>query len=349
MRMKTGTWVKRAQLLVALAVVECSGDTTAPVDPRPNAAAYDRFWADFDGTYSYFQYKNIDWTVGRSDFRERAAAATTDSALIEVLRDAVRPLRDVHVWFRRPNGTTLPSYTPSRPPNWNTQNWQSYRSKIAWRSVTTAWGWGRLDDVGYIMISGWNSSIVSADLDAALEQLRDTRALIIDVRPNGGGSDAIALGLAGRFTTRTVRFGAVRFRSGPAHSDFGPWMDRTLSPRGAWQYTKPVYLLVGPMCFSSNETFIAALGELPQVIVGGDVTGGSSGNPREFDLIVGGRNTGWKYAVPRWIEALADGTVVEWNGIRPDVIVPFEASLVAAGRDPVLEWAFQRTGVALTP
>jgi Tricorn protease C1 domain len=166
--MKIGTRIKLAPLLVALAVVGC-GDTTAPVDPRPNAAAYDRFWADFDGTYSYFQYKNIDWAVGRSDFRERAAAATTDSALIEVLRDAVRPLRDVHVWFRQPNGTTLPSYTPNRPPNWNTQNWQSYRGKISWRSVTTAWGWGRLDDVGYIMISSWNSSVVIADLDAALE------------------------------------------------------------------------------------------------------------------------------------------------------------------------------------
>jgi C-terminal processing protease CtpA/Prc len=119
-------------------------------------------------------------------------------------------------------------------------------------------------------------------------------------------------------------------------------MPRVLAPRGQWSYTKPVYLLVGRGCFSSNETFVAAMSALPQVTVAGDTTGGGSGNPIEREIRVDGRNTGWRYSVPRWIERTADGKVIEWNGIAPDVHVSFAAAAVAGGVDPVLEWALAR-------
>jgi hypothetical protein len=337
-----------AAALVVLA--GCSAPTSPgdQRDPRPGAAAYDQFWQDFDRTYSYFEYKHIDWTAGRDEFRERAATAGNDSELVDVLLAAVTPLRDGHVWFRRPDGSTRPSYTPARQPNWDRDVWLGQLAHLGWRQGTTNWGWGRVGDVAYLAIGAWNTAQVKIDdVDAALEQLRDTEALVLDVRMNAGGNDALALQVAGRFASSSVRFGAVRFRNGPDHSDFGEWFDRTVSPRGAWQYDKPVYLLVGAGCFSSNETFIAAMRELPHVTVAGDTTGGSSGNPKEFALVVAGRDTHWKYSVPRWVEVLADGTVIEWNGIGPDVVVPFDSASVDAGRDPVLEWAFAQAGVAL--
>ena len=336
-----------AALAAALAACASSGPN-APVDPRPNAAAYDRFWSDFDRTYSYFTYKQVDWNAGRDALRERAAAATGDSALVDVLIDAVAPLRDVHVWFRRPDGSTRPSYRPPRQVNWERNLWQAQLPKLGWRQGNTNWGWGRLGDVGYLAIGAWNDAQVKmADVDAALEQLRDSRALVLDVRMNGGGNDALALQLAGRFATRSVTFARVRFRDGPSHDDFGPWTNRVLSSRGPWQYVKPVWLLVGAGCFSSNETFIAAMKELPNVTVAGDVTGGSSGNPQHFPLVVGGRATGWQYAVPRWMEELANGTMIEWNGITPDVAIPWDASAVQGGRDPVLDRALRELGVTL--
>lgn len=335
-------------LSFALAACGSRGGPAEPVDPRPTAAAYDRFWTDFDRTYSYFTYKSVDWNAGRDALRERAAAATTDQALVDVLRDAVAPLKDVHVWFRRPDGSTLASYTPPRVRNWNRDLFIAYAPKLGWHQGQTNWGWGRVGDVGYLSIGAWNDTQVKiADLDAALEQLRDTRALVLDVRTNGGGNDQLALQLAGRFAKTSVTYAKVRFREGPSHDDFGPWTNRTLSPRGAWQYDKPVWLLVGAGCFSSNETFIAALRALPNVTVAGETTGGSSGNPKEFALLVGNRDTGWKYSVPRWIEALADGTVIEWNGITPDVVIPWDAAMVQAGKDPVLEQAFAALGVVL--
>lgn len=345
----------RPGLALLLAVLPACRDASAPAsptDPRPGAAAFDVFWRDVDRTYPYFAYKGVDWNAGRDALRERAAVATTDSALVAVLRDAVAPLRDVHAWFTRPDGSVLPSYVPTRAPNWDSAVWQSYLAALGWRQQVANWGWGRVEDVGYLAIGAWNPSQVRiAELDGALEQLRSTRALVLDVRANGGGSDGVALQLAARFAASPLRFGAVRYRAGPGHADLGAWTDRILSPRGPWRYAAPVYLLVGPLCFSSNETFIAAMRELPNVTVVGDTTGGGSGNPREFPLVVAGRDTRWRYWVPQWIEAIADGTIIEWNGIPADVRIPWDATAAGSApgaRDPVLEGAFALAGVSLT-
>ena len=144
-----------------------------------------------------------------------------------------------------------------------------------------------LDGVPYIVIGGWNTaSIRAADFDAAFERFRNSPALILDVRMNPGGNDSLAFEIAGRFIP-TVTAGSVRFRNGPSHRDFGAPIQRTVSPRGAWQYGGQVLLLVGRRCASSNESFIAAMGASPNVTLVGDRTAGSTGNPGTFPLAGG--------------------------------------------------------------
>lgn len=325
----------------------CHRATTAPADPRPAVAAYDAFWQEFDRTYPYFTMKQVNWEAART-LRERADGTATDSALVWLMREAVTPLRDMHVWFKRPDGTQLNSTTPTRVANWDVNVWRNTITPVGWHQGVTNWGWARHADVGYLTVGSWNDAQVKmADLDAALEPLRDTRVLILDVRANAGGNDALALQLAGRFTTQSRVFGAVRYRNGPGHDDFGAWLDRSLGPRGSWQYTKSVLLLIGARCASSNETFIAAMRQLPHVTVLGDTTGGGSANPKEVPIVVGGRNTGWRYSVSRWQERLADGALIEWNGIAPADVLFWDPVRVAAGRDPVLEAAFVRAGAPL--
>ncbi len=89
-----------------------------------------------------------------------------------------------------------------------------------------------------------------------------------------------------------------------------------LNPRGAWQYTGRVLLLIGRRCASSNESFIAAMRQLPNVTLVGDQTAGSSASPGTFPLA-----SGWTYTVSRWIEYTADGQVIEDVGISPHVFV----------------------------
>src|SRR5262249_47286764 len=156
-------------------------------------------WSDFDTTYSYFEYKQVDWNAGHAGLRQRAETTSSVESLLVVLQDAVTPLVDLHVWFRPPSGPLRPTANALRPPNGDETIWVTYLGELGWH-YRQNWGWGRSGDVGYMMVGEWEPSQTRIeDLDAALEDLRSTRILVIDVRMNRGGDDSFALKFAGRF------------------------------------------------------------------------------------------------------------------------------------------------------
>jgi hypothetical protein len=297
---------------------------------------FSELWSTFDRVYSYFDHKKIDWNALKTEFEPRAAAAASSDQLVAVLQPMLARLHDQHVVLTGPINTVR-TYVPTDFVNWDSGVWQQYMA----RGNATAKGAARsavIDGVAYISVGSWGPTQVSvADLDAMVDAFRDRPALIIDVRMNGGGDDSLALQFAGRFATSVTTLGYFQVRNGPGHSDFTPLQARTFSPRGSFQFTRPIVLLVGRGCASSNESFVAAMRELPNVTVAGDRTAGSTGNPQTFTL--GGA---WSYSVSRWIEYTANLQAIEDQGIAPAVAVPASASDFFAGRDPVLDWAIAR-------
>ena len=327
-----------ALLAVLLASLACGGSPTAPTPATDFASQFDSLWSTFDREYSYFEHKHIDWNAMRSTYRPRALAATDQYAFIAVITEMLAILHDLHVVIREPGGRSIPTYTHQRFSNWDRAVFDQYRGRANWTQGQVDWGHGVLDGVPYIVIGGWgSSSIRSADFDAAFERYRNAPMIILDVRPNGGGNDSLAFEIAGRFTPSTINAGYIKFRNGPAHTDFGAPTTRTVSPRGPWQYSGRVLLLIGSRCASSNESFIVAMGQLPNVTLVGDRTAGATANPGTFNLA-----SGWTYTVSRWIEYTPDNQVIEDNGIAPDVFVAASAADFAAGRDPVLDWALSQ-------
>ena len=323
-------------LIVALGSCGRDSSPSAPTAPGSDLAAqFDSLWNTFDQQYSYFDYKHIDWVALKDRFRASAVAAGSQVAFIAVIRDLLSQLHDIHVVIRDPAGGVSATYQPGYFVNWDRSVWQQYLARGRWTPGQGDSGYGTLNGVAYIAIGGWNATSGRVDaFDAALETFRNAPTLIFDVRMNGGGDDQLAFQVAGRFATRSVTAGYVKFRMGPSHSDFGPLMARTLSPRGPWQYTRPVLLLIGRRCASSNESFIEAMRQLPNVTLVGDRTAGASGNPGTFPLA-----GGWMYTVSRWIEYTADNQVIEDVGISPREFVPASPADFAQGRDPVLDWA----------
>jgi hypothetical protein len=324
-----------SRLLVAaatsLVLASCDSDPSDPATPW--LREFDSYWQNFESTYSYFSYKQINWDSLRTVYRPQAATVSSRDELIVVLRQMSAPLRDVHVWFQHTDGRTLRTYSPNAAINWQKSAWEAYVRRNGWQQVST-WGFAMMGDVGYIAIGSWNTQQVrTAAVDSVLEILRGARAMIVDVRMNGGGNDQIALEVAARFTDRTLPVEHFKYRNGPGHDNFTALTTRQLVPRGPWQFTKPVIVLSGRGVFSSNESFISAMRELPHVTIMGDTTGGSSGNPRSFEL--GG---GWSYGVPRWVAYTADLRVIEWNGIPPDIAIP-TGSLDFTITDPLIDAA----------
>lgn len=330
------TRVSYFAVTLLLGTSSCGGGSTAP--PESLIGRFDLFWDTFDRHYSYFDYKQVNWDSLRTVYRPQAMTVQTQDGLVALLKQMASPLRDVHVRFTTPTGAQQPTFTPQAVVNWDRNVWRAITNSCNLNLVRPDFGYCRMNGVAYVFVGSWNPSAVAiTDIDAAIDVLRDASAMIVDVRPNGGGNDAIAFAFAGRFATGTTTTGYVRFRDGPEHDDFGGEIRRQFTPRGSFQFTKPVILLTGRGVYSSNESFVSAMRELPNVVVLGDTTGGGSGNPATYEL--GG---GWSFSVSRWIEWTADRRIIEWNGIPPDTVVAWNANTVSQGRDPVLEAAIAR-------
>jgi len=335
------TYRCRLHAIVAALVIVAAGCGSHSQPNAPTVAAddfrgqFNELWSTFDRVYPYFIHKGVNWNALKTEFEPRAAAATSEDQLIGILQAMLAPLHDQHVVLTGPGNTVVRTYVPNDFVNWNADVWRQYMARATASTTRGVAVSAVMNGVAYIAVGSWNPNQLNvADLDAFVDGFRDRPALIVDVRMNPGGDDSLAFQFAGRFAASTTTLGYVQFRGGPGHGDFTPLQARMFSPRGSFQFTRPVLLLVGRFCASSTEGFISAMRELPNVTVAGDRTGGATGNPQTFAL--GG---GWSYSVSRWIQYTANMQVIEDQGIRPAVVVPASPADFQSGRDPVLDWA----------
>jgi hypothetical protein len=270
--------------------------------------------------------------------------ASKDAAsFLAALRATLGDLDDVHVNLETKDGWTGTARQNTRTPNWNLD---AVRKRLAStvasdRNLVA----GRIGDgkdaVGYVLIGSWALDDAGfAKVEAALDALADARALILDVRANGGGNEDWAAKVAGRFTDREVTWGKVRYRdaSQPRRTDaFLPPVDKVLKPRTPGKCdARPVVVLQGPFCVSSNEAFVQMMGALPNVTTVGLPTRGASANPAPLELL-----PGVKLWVPRWQALALDGRLLEGTGIAPDVVVQ-QGGGPRDDRDATLEAALVR-------
>ena len=117
--------------------------------------------------------------------------------------------------------------------------------------------WTRLrNDIGLIAISTFAPDSVVPAFDRALEALRDTRALIVDVRSNGGGDTAIARPVIGRLITARMQYAWMTSRQGRG---LGSRRAQFVDPRGPWTCSAPVVVVVDRFSVSMAEGFAMAL------------------------------------------------------------------------------------------
>jgi carboxyl-terminal processing protease len=190
--------------------------------------------------------------------------------------------------------------------------------------------WGRLPgNVGYLRVTAMdaytgagvpgsqalaNMALIGAEVDRALAQLADTRAMILDVAHNGGGEDAVSWEIAGRFTDRKRLAFTARFHRPQGMGD-DVW---TIEPRGPKQYLKPVYLLTSDLTASAAEGFTLMMRALPNVVHSGQSTQGV------FSEVVPKHLPGGRFAVTLSTERIVDaaGQLFEGRGIPPTLPVP---------------------------
>jgi len=309
---------------------------SAPISKKDALAAFDEVWEQFDESYAGFTLlPELDWDRLGKDSRTLAGRSKTVFDVAAVLADMLAQLQDLHVWVKA-GDDWLPGYSRERPLN---GNWQATQ-KLA--GATEQGGenlsWGRTEDgIGYLGIHGLNDAALPDQVDAALEELKDTRAMIVDLRFNGGGDELLARAVAGRFVDAERVYSLNQYRTGPKHDQLGEKLERKLAPRGPWRYEQPVVCLFGQRTLSSAESMALMFAQCPQVTTMGDRTGGSSANPRRIEL-----ECGVTVNQPRWLDMDPEGNPIEHVGVPPQVPVGVEPDSFSNERDPVMEAALAR-------
>lgn len=144
------------------------------------------------------------------------------------------------------------------------------------------------------------------------------RGLVLDLRINGGGSDALALQVAGRLTDRAYVGYAKRARNDPAdpgrHTRPQPVLVQPAADR--FRDTGSVAVLIGAETYSAGETLTQALMQRPlrTVRIGQNTQGVFS------DVLERILPNGWTFGLPNE-EYLtpSGGKTFDGEGIPPDI------------------------------
>ena len=261
-------------------------------------------------------------------------AAKTPAEFARAAGTILAQAKDKHIWFQV-GDEIIPSFVRPSVPNANYKLIPTLVPNLKKHGRAVASGrWD--DDIGYMAITTWERAKLEdgKSVSDAFDAVADTRALVIDVRANGGGDERLAQELAGSFIPERVLYAKHVYRDPKSPSGFTPPRERWLEPNpNRPRYTGPVAVLSGPVVMSSCEGFLKMMKQVPGGIVVGTTSQGSSGNPKPHDL----RN-GVTVFLPSWKDMLPDGREIEGVGIPPDVEVNAAPAEFAAA-DPVLDAA----------
>lgn len=188
---------------------------------------------------------------------ERSTEAARQWALLALL--AGRHDQSINLMLSRSGTTRHAGYDP-RTGSPRTDRLQN----VAWQR--------NADGTGYIAINNLGDTDTVVAFDAALAGLRDTSELFLDLRNTpGGGNTGVAEPILGRLIDREQpyqRIGPMRGR---------PWL-RRVAPRGPWQYTRPVTVLVSRWTGSMGEGMAIGLDAMQRARVCGSVMAGLNGS-----------------------------------------------------------------------
>jgi carboxyl-terminal processing protease len=189
-------------------------------------------------------------------------------------------------------------------------------------------------EVGLIAFNVWMTP-VSRQFDEAMDRLRDTAGIVIDLRGNPGGVLTMVMGLSGHFFSEGVNLGTITTRESA--------LKLVTNPRfvgAAGQVVKPfsgrVAILVDSGSYSASEIFAGGMQAVGRARVFGTQTAGGA-LPAVLERLPGGDVL--QYAIGDFVTAT--GQRIEGRGVVPDhVVAPTQGDL-RAGRDPILQAAVQ--------
>jgi carboxyl-terminal processing protease len=185
------------------------------------------------------------------------------------------------------------------------------------------------DGIQYLRLRTF--SMPSTEIVGMMRPLKDARAVILDLRGNGGGRSSTTVDLMGQFVREPFEMATSvsRKKSEPVRV-------KPLSPH----ITSPLYILIDSASASASEMFARSMQIHKRAVVIGDRSSGRVNSARFFWQPIGsweGVEFGTEIAVSRVV--MENGEELEGHGVTPDEFcIPSPADL-RTEKDPCLDRA----------
>lgn len=304
---------------------------------------FDALWRILDERYSYFDLKlpqGTSWRDIYDKYRPEVRPEMSTDSLFLVMNKMMRELKDGHVNLFTP-------FDQGRYWGWSENYPENYDSRLVAKYLGEDYriagglyytqikhNHHAQDSIGYFRYGSFASPLSSSNLNAALSRLSKCRALIIDIRNNGGGNVTTSDLFARHFMREARVVGSIRHKVGKGHNDFSKAVEVKLDPLATGlRWLRPVVLLTNRGVYSAANDFTLKMKGLPFVTVIGDTTGGGAGLPMSSEL-----PNGWslRYSSTQTLDA--EGRHIEF-GIAPDYRVDLDPKDASEAKDSMIEYA----------
>jgi carboxyl-terminal processing protease len=204
--------------------------------------------------------------------------------------------------------------------------------------------WSRVREggrtIGIIRFNIW-MPVLSAQFDAAMDSLRGSDAIVLDVRGNFGGVGGMSIGIAGHFLDSAVNIGTMHARANTTNFLANPRRVDTRQQR-VQPFAGPLAIVVDELSVSTTEIFAGGLKAVGRATIVGVQSAGQA-LPATPERLANGDIL--YHAVADFISP--NGKPVEGDGVIPDRVTPLDRRSLVNGRDPALaaaiRWAAEQT------
>ena len=194
---------------------------------------------------------------------------------------------------------------------------------------------------GYFRFTQWTVGITAGVLEA-INELKNTPGMVIDLRGNPGGSAHAVNLVLRRFFPKHAELGQTTTRSGKPVALFFGAVEiiklKTSVPGDADAYKGPVVILVNSGSASASELFASTMQASGRAAIVGQPSCGCLLGFLGYARVPGGAELAYSEVGFR----LPNGKRIEGEGVIPDVPVPLTAHDLQMNRDRALEEAQAR-------
>ena len=199
-------------------------------------------------------------------------------------------------------------------------------------------GYSYTDEIGYLQLNGFGGLPLKEferQLDDMLEIFENKKAIIIDVRINGGGAPAFVEAVVKRFIKEKLLASYGQSKIGRGPEEFSPLHAYYIEPNQK-HLIKPIVLLTSGASISAADHFVMNLKGLPYVTIMGENTAGM------FSSMMGKKlPNGWEYSLSNDKVFSRDNVCYEGIGVPVDIKILNTQEDIRTRQDKVLVLAIE--------